>query len=357
MLYSVLILLDWEKVKVILRIPIFLQMLKIWLLPLTFYDLNTIKSRLALFPRIDIGKHPEPGPYTESTRFNCKLPLNIGIDARANEPLPRVKHFLDEYEGRVLIVAETPGRRETILELFSANSIHLKQFENWQDFIESDQVLALTVAPIEQGLEVEEPAFSVLSESQLFGERINQGRSKRRKKLDTEFIVRNLSEVNLGDPVVHEEHGIGRYQGLVTLEVNDIPAEFIQLEYDKGDKLYVPVSSLDMISRYTGVDPEHAPIHRLGSGQWERARRKAAERVRDVAAELLELNARRASRPGQKLEVDAEAIRSFAQSFPFEETTGQIEAIEDVLAVAAEEELDVNKIVGVEDIADKLAVA
>ncbi len=296
-----------------------------------FYDLRSIKDRLSLFPQIHIGALSADDGFDRLITYSSRLPLSIGVDTHAAKPLERIERYLSDYHGRILLVAETAGRRETILEMFSAASHYLKQFESWQEFIDSDEKTGLTVAPIQQGLDVDDPQIAVLSESQLFGERVRQDRGRKRKRLDTEFIVRNLSEVNLGDPVVHEEHGIGRYMGLVTLEVNMVPAEFIQLEYDKGDKLYVPVSALDLISRYTGVDPEHAPLHRLGSGQWEKARRKAAEKVRDVAAELLELSARRASRPGQKLEVDAEAMRSFSQSFPFEETTGQIEAIEDVI--------------------------
>ncbi len=296
-----------------------------------FYDLKSIRDRLSLFPQIYLGAVTAEDGFERQVTYSSRLPLSIGVDTHAAKPLDRIERYLSDHTGRVLLVAETAGRRETILEMFSGASLYLKQFESWQDFVDSDEKTGLTVAPIEQGLDIDDPQIAVLSEAQLFGERVRQDRTRKRKRLDTEFIVRNLSEVNLGDPVVHEEHGIGRYMGLVTLEVNLVPAEFIQLEYDQGDKLYVPVSALDMISRYTGVDPEHAPLHRLGSGQWEKARRKAAEKVRDVAAELLELNARRASRPGQKLEVDTEAMRSFSQSFPFEETTGQIEAIEDVI--------------------------
>lgn len=296
-----------------------------------FFSPEVIKERLKLFPCIHMGNTIRTTHNTDGIEYISRLPMNLGIDARAKEPLAQVNRFLENYDGRVLIAAETAGRRETILEVFAANGMHLKQFTGWDEFLESDVLTGITVAPLEQGLDICEPGLAVLSEAQLFGERANQVRSRRKRKIDTESIVRNLSELNVGDPVVHEQHGIGRYLGLVTLSVDEIPAEFIQLEYDQGDKLYVPVSALDLISRYTGVDPEHAPLHRLGSGQWEKARRKAAERVLDVAAELLELHARRASRPGQKLTVDEEALRSFTQTFPFEETVGQTEAIEDVI--------------------------
>ena len=189
----------------------------------------------------------------------------------------------------------------------------------------------MTVAPLQQGAILAYPGVAVICESQLFGERVEQRRLRRRRQLDTDAIVRNLTELTIGAPVVHEEHGVGRYLGLATLETNGIPAEYILLEYDQGDKLYVPVGALDLVSRYTGVDPEHAPLHRLGSGQWEKARRKAAEKVRDVAAELLELHARRAARSGYSFTIDEDAYRTYVQNFPFEETPGQEDAIQQVI--------------------------
>jgi transcription-repair coupling factor (superfamily II helicase) len=255
----------------------------------------------------------------------------LSIDARAKEPLGILKRFLLDFNGRVLFVAESAGRRETILEIFNTHGLHVKQFSHWHDFVTSSVSTGICVAPLEQGAILEEPNIAVISETQLFGERAQQKRLRKRKKQDTDAIVRNLTELTIGAPVVHEEHGVGRYLGLITLDVDNIPAEYIYLEYDQGDKLYVPVAALDIISRYTGVDPDHAPLHRLGSGQWQKARRKAAKRIRDVAAELLELHARRASRPGQKFCVDEEALRAFTQSFPFEETAGQIDAIDDVI--------------------------
>jgi transcription-repair coupling factor (superfamily II helicase) len=205
------------------------------------------------------------------------------------------------------------------------------QLENWSEFIQGQARLGLTVAPLEQGAQLENPRIAMISEGQLFGERVMQRRLRKRKRQDSENIIRNLTELTLGAPVVHEEHGVGRYQGLIALDVGDIPAEFIFIEYAEGDKLYVPVSALDLISRFTGIDPEHAPLHRLGSGQWEKAKRRAAKRVHDVAAELLELHAQRAARSGFKFELDENAYRAFVQTFPFEETPGQMDAITAVI--------------------------
>ncbi|NKB36697.1 MAG: transcription-repair coupling factor [Gammaproteobacteria bacterium] len=296
-----------------------------------FYNVHDIFARIKPFAQIHVSSMAQDEKRNGTYNYSSKLPLNLGIDARASEPIGRITSFLQEFEGRVLFVAESTGRRETISEIFSEHELRLKQYPDWETFINSDSKTGLTVAPLEQGAVLQEPGIAVISEAQLFGDRAQQKRRRKRGKQDTDAIVRNLTELTIGSPVVHQDHGVGRYLGLVTLTVDEIPAEYIYLEYDQGDKLYVPVSALDLIGRYTGADPEHAPLHRLGSGQWQKARSKAAERIRDVAAELLELHARRASRSGQKFHLDEEALRAFAQGFPFEETPGQVEAIEDVI--------------------------
>ncbi len=295
-----------------------------------FFSPDNFLSRIKAFGQIHISSMAREDGRAGSLNFASKLPVNLSIDARAKHPLGILRRFLEGFAGRVLFVAESAGRRETLLEIFKAHGLSVKLFSDWSMFLHGREPIGLTVAPLEQGTILEAPHIAVISEAQLFGERAQQKRLRKRKQQDTDAIVRNLTELTIGAPVVHEDHGVGRYQGLLTLNVDDIPAEYIYLEYDQGDKLYVPVASLDLISRYTGVDPEHAPLHRLGSGQWQRARRKAAERVHDVAAELLELHARRASRPGRKFELDEEAMRAFVQDFPFEETAGQIDAIDDV---------------------------
>ena len=171
----------------------------------------------------------------------------------------------------------------------------------------------------------------LVTEAQLFGERVAQRRRRRhRNAVDPEAIFRDLNELSPGAPVVHLEHGIGRYLGLTHLQLEGNTAEFLTLEYADGDKLYVPVSSLQLISRYAGSDPEHAPLHRLGSEQWEKAQRKAREKARDVAAQLLEVYARREAREGMQFESPEEDYRRFSSAFPFEETPDQAAAIEAV---------------------------
>lgn len=296
-----------------------------------FFNPNEFFTRIKPFPQIHISAMEQDESRTGSVNYSTRVPTNLPVDARAGEPLGLLKRFLDEFAGRVLLVAESAGRRETIIELLNKNGLRPELFKQWSDFLGDGATLGLCVAPLEQGLLLGDPHIAIISESQLFGDRVQQKRLRKRRQQDSDAIVRNLTELTIGAPVVHEEHGVGRYHGLITLETGGIAAEYILLEYDQGDKLYVPVSSLDLISRYTGVDPEHAPLHRLGSGQWQKAKRRAAERVRDVAAELLELHARRASRPGHSFEVDEDPYQAYVQSFPFEETPGQIDAIQDVL--------------------------
>ena len=262
--------------------------------------------------------------------FASEMPPSLTIDARSKKPLALFKHFLESFNGRILIAAESMGRRETIMELLKPLGLPA-HVADWHAFLAGDSRFAITVLPIDSGMILHDPDVAVITESQLFGERVSQRRLRKRRQQDADAVVRNLTELRIGAPVVHEDHGVGRYLGLVTLETGGIPGEFIQLEYADGDKLYVPVAALDLISRYTGVDPEHAPLHKLGSGQWQKARRKAAEKVYDVAAELLELHARRAARQGQTYDLEQDAYSAFVADFPFEETPGQQEAITDMI--------------------------
>ncbi|HEX4044097.1 MAG TPA: transcription-repair coupling factor, partial [Gammaproteobacteria bacterium] len=174
------------------------------------------------------------------------------------------------------------------------------------------------------------PPLAIITETQLYGQRVMQRRLRKKTPQDTDALVRDLSELQIGDAVVHLTHGVGRYCGLQTLTISDQIAEFLCLEYQGGDKVYVPVAALHLIARYSGADPEHAPINKLGTDQWQKAKRKAAEKVRDVAAELLELYAKRAAQPGHAHQVVNEQYLAFAAQFPFEETPDQLQAIEQV---------------------------
>ncbi len=239
--------------------------------------------------------------------------------------------FLDEFDGRVLFCAESTGRRETLLELLRGCDLHPTAVSSWAEFVEGGMPLAITVAALEEGLLLTQPPLAVIAEPQLFGEQVLQQRRRQRKTRDADQVIKNLVELEVGSPVVHEDNGVGRYLGLQKLALGAVEQEFLTLEYAGGDKLYVPVSHLHLISRYSGASPETAPLHKLGSGRWEKAKRKAREKVRDVAAELLSIYAQREARKGHIYHLDDNQYAAFVAAFPFEETPDQQEAISGVL--------------------------
>ena len=269
--------------------------------------------------------------YDGFTNFSVNVLPPIAIQARAAQPAQNLLEFMGSIRGRLLFTAESAGRREHLLETLRGFGISPKVIDNWQDFLQQDETPLVTTALLEDGFVVGDAQLALVPETALLGERVRQQRKKRKPGTDPDLIVRNLAELNIGAPVVHEDHGIGRYLGLQNLDVGGMKQEFLTIEYAKGDKLYVPVASLNLISRYTGASDETAPLHRLGSEQWEKAKRKAAEKVRDVAAELLEIYARREARHGYAAPAPGDEYRQFAAQFEFEETADQQGAIEDVI--------------------------
>ena len=274
--------------------------------------------------------------YADQCNFATAGLPPLSIQARAAEPAQALKAFLAEPGRRVLFVAESTGRREMLADHLGGFGIRARQVAGWRAFLDGDQPIGLTVAPLEQGLLLERPDIALVTETQLYGERVRQERRRRARERDSDAIVRNLTELTEGAPVVHEQHGVGRYLGLQTLSVGGMTTEFLALEYANGDKLYVPVSSLHLISRYTGASPENAPLHRLGGDQWDRIKRKAAQKAHDVAAELLDIYARRAAREGVAFPDGGDEYAAFAAAFAFEETPDQLRAIEGVLADMAD---------------------
>ena len=294
-----------------------------------FLPVDEIFSHFKRFPRVEL-QHFELED-SQSINFSTELPPSLNFDVRASEAAATLKQFLNNFNGKVLFAAETTGRRETLTEMLRDNGIHPAAVENWNEFINSKHTLAITVAPLEEGLLLSDPAIAVIAEPQLFGLQVLQRRRRKKSQRDTDSIVKNLAELTLNDPVVHEDYGVGRYLGLQTINVGELDTEFLTLEYANKDKLYVPVSSLHLISRYTGAAPESAPLHRLGSGQWEKAKKKAREQVRDVAAELLDIYARREAQSGYAYTIDEMQYQAFAAGFPFEETPDQQTAIDNVI--------------------------
>ena len=295
--------------------------------PLLFLEATQVERALARYPRVELREAGD-GDVNYPTAPPPKLPWQ----PRADRPAAALEEFLASFPGRVLFAAETAGRRELLLETLRGCGLRPVVRADWAEFLaRADARLALTVAPLEQGLLLTEPPLAIIAEAQLYGERARQER-RRVPGRDPDAIIRNLTDLSLGAPIVHEEHGIGRYAGLERLEVAGIDGEFVVIEYAGDDRLYVPVASLHLLSRYTGAAPEAAPLHKLGSGQWEKVKRKAAEKVNDAAAELLDLYARREARPGHAFRLDEVDYRAFAAAFPFEETLDQQAAIEAVIA-------------------------
>ena len=239
-------------------------------------------------------------------------------------------------KGRILFVAETSGRREVLIELLRSHQLYPRLCESWHEFISCDDKICITVSEISQGLvllasDTVTGNIAVITESQIYGQRAIQKRRRKKRGADSDAIVQNLTDLTIGAPVVHIDHGVGRYLGLEKLSGDGYDAEFLLLGYAGNDKLYVPVSSLHLISRYTGAAAENAPLHRLGSEQWAKARKKAAKQARDVAAELLDIHARRAAVQGRSYPIDENEYASFCNSFPFEETPDQETTINAVL--------------------------
>jgi len=271
------------------------------------------------------------GAAAEVRNFPTSAPRELRVDGRAERPFAALDAFLSDFEGRVLLAADSAGRREVLQEMLRAHRHEVAVVPGWDAFVAGTARLALTVAPDLEGLTLIAPPIAVIAEGQLFGARARQER-RRKRAADPEAILRDLQDLNPGAPVVHEEYGVGRYAGLRPMDIGGQPGEFLVLEYQDGDRIYVPVHALHLVSRYTGAAPESAPLHKLGTDQWARARRRAAEQIRDVAAELLDLYARRKAQQGLALAASELDYQSFANAFPFEETEDQAQAIEQVLA-------------------------
>jgi transcription-repair coupling factor (superfamily II helicase) len=306
----------------------------------TFLAPESVSRQLGRFAHISYSAQSlAEGQNTRN--HDTRLPPAMKIEARYEDAAASLMQFLEGFDGRVLFSTDSPGRREQLFDLMSGRGLDLARVDDWQSFKELGQRIGVAVAPVENGVLLPGAKVGVISEQQLFGERTKTRRRKRRSDRDPESIIRQLDDLEPGSPVVHEEYGVGRYQGLISLEAGGIMAEFLHLEYADGDKLYVPVHALDLISRYTGASPETAPLHRLGSDQWEKAKRRAINKIRDVAAELLDVYARRAARPGHSFHWPETEYRTFESGFPFELTEDQAHTIDDVLGdLASDQAMD-----------------
>ena len=291
-----------------------------------FIAIDFVQAALKRYPQIEFKDSSAAADFKTT-----ELP-DLSSNPKLSKPFSNVQQFVAQSKQRVLFCAESAGRRETLLEILKQLDIFPRSFEHWQDFLHAETAIGITIAPLDQGLWLAQENLVLITEAQLFGNRIAQRRRRHRQQDNTEFIIRSLTELHLDDAVVHVDHGIGRYRGLQTITTDGQTTEFLSLEYAANAKLYVPVASLHLISRYSGADSEAAPLNRLGTDQWQKTRRKAAEKIRDVAAELLDIYSQREAREGFKYRCEADGYGQFAASFPFEETADLASAIEAVIA-------------------------
>ncbi|MEJ6667025.1 transcription-repair coupling factor [Alcaligenes aquatilis] len=283
------------------------------------------------FSRLSLNTQADDQPIAHPD-FEA-LPL-VAVNRRDKDPLAQLRQEVLDPKNRTVLCADSAGRRETLLQMLRDHDLSpAADCQNLTDFLESDAAFALIVAPLSRGFALVHDSLSLLTENDLYPSQTRTQSSRRRneRSSDVEAMVRDLSELREGDPVVHAEHGIGRYCGLKEMDLGEGPVEFLHLEYAKGSTLYVPVAQLHVIARYSGADPEHAPLHQLGSGQWDKARRRAAKQARDSAAELLALYAQRAAREGFQFKLPLNDYQAFSEGFGFEETPDQAAAIEAVV--------------------------
>jgi transcription-repair coupling factor (superfamily II helicase) len=263
--------------------------------------------------------------------FASKLLPPLNIDAQAKHPLEKFLNFSKKFKGKVLIVCESEGRQSILTDLLNNHDLAPINIDHWQAFTQGEQRLYITNANLSDGMLTKDVA--VITEVNLFGaDVVKQQRRRRAKHKDFDEAIKSLVEIKIGDPIVHESYGVGRYLGLKTQTFDDLTQDFLMLEYANGSKLMVPMTSLNLISRYSGASPDIAPLHKLGTNQWSKAKQKAHEALHDIAAELLEIYAKRQSQTGFAFPEPSDAYTSFVSNFPFEETPDQLKTMGEVLA-------------------------
>ena len=288
---------------------------------------------LTAYPQIRLQSYEAPETLAHRHNFSALQPGSFQLQVKQQDPSAKLRDFTQQCEKSILFIAESAGRRESLLELLRGIDIHPKQVQNWDEINAqaSSNRHFISVAPLPEGLDL--PQLSIIAESQIYGERVSQSRRRRKSsgQKDAQAIINSLEDLSIGAPVVHEHSGVGRYQGLQTLQLGDIEHEFLCLEYANEDKLYVPVSDLHLVSRFTGAPADAAPLHKLGSETWGKQKARALKQARDVAAELLAIHAKRAAKQGQQFNLPLVEYELFSSAFPFEETADQHDAIHAVL--------------------------
>ena len=319
-----------------------------------FLDAEQFFIRVKEFARVDILQKPtplnpplsggklasspdkgRPGGVTVDSKNATPCPTTtlppIAVDRRAEVPTQKFEDFLRAYKGRTLLLADSLGRREIMSGYLKEYGLAPAVCDDYTAFLAGKERFMLGIAPLQNGFMLTGENFAIVTENELYAAQPRNRAARATKKSNVEGMLRDLSELKVGDPVVHEQHGIARYQGLVNLDLGEGENEFLLLVYAGEDKLYVPVSQLHVISRYSGGAPEAAPLHKLGTGTWDKAKRRAMQQVRDTAAELLNIYAQRATRKGHAFKLQQHDYEAFAAGFGFEETADQAAAIEAVL--------------------------
>jgi len=312
-----------------------------------FLNSDQLYSALKPFDRITIKEAistvvlDEENTKTSDIVFDVNALPDLTINHKLKQPFELINDYIKNKEtpNKILFIAQSQGRRESVLELLERDNIKVAQFASIDDFIDAPDSLGITVNSLSQGFAFQvkgasqKNAIALVTEAELLGDHVSQARRRTKAQdLQADALFKNLAELSIGQAVVHIEHGIGRYQGLQTIENGGITTEFLVLSYASEAKLYVPVASLHLIGRYSGADSEHAPLHKLGNDTWSKAKQKAAEKVRDVAAELLDIYAKRASNHGHTFKRDKQDYQAFSDSFGFEETFDQKQAINAVVS-------------------------
>ncbi|MDF1646303.1 MAG: transcription-repair coupling factor [Legionellaceae bacterium] len=298
---------------------------------INFLTPTTLLTQAKHFNPIRIQQAPEKS-LAHATNFETQPGPKLPIQRKADKPLKHLIDYLNNTTYRIIFIVESTGRREALLDLLAVEQIYPTLHDSFSACLLSNDALNLVIGPLTEGVELPQAKCSIIVESQLFGEQATpQQRARDKRSIDPNTMIRDLSELRIGAPLVHLEFGVGRYLGLQLIENQGIQSEFIILNYASDDKIYVPVTALHMLSRYTGADSDHAPLHRLGSEQWRKERTKAAEKIHDVAVELLEIHAKRAANKGHAHQCDQKEYHLFTEGFPFEETIDQTRAIQDIM--------------------------
>ncbi|ESP93785.1 MULTISPECIES: transcription-repair coupling factor [Pseudoalteromonas] len=300
-----------------------------------YLNVESLFESFSHYPRIRLSE-AQLGTKAGHTNVDSALIDDVRVDHKQADPYHAILSYITtqkKQKGKVLFSVESDGRRESLLTLLKPTGLKLKEFESFEKFAKGRTDVGLIVSPLEASvfLDGKQP-LTLITEQELLGIKVSQRRRRKHKyEQGQDALIRNLAELKEGQPIVHLDHGVGRYLGLQTIDAAGVATEFVTIIYSGDAKLYVPVSSLHMLSRYSGGEEASAPLHKLGSDVWEKAKRKAAEKVRDVAAELLDIYAKRQSKPGYQFKLDGGSYRDFSNSFPFEETDDQRNAIEAVI--------------------------